>query len=163
MRYARQAAAPPDLVLKRLRGQRRGVEIALKFVTAGPAQEIPLRLVLDPLGDHVQAQRPAHLNDGIDDACIAGVGGQALDETAVDLEPLDREALQITEAGIAGAEVVDGHPQPQRSERLEPVQRLVGIAQQDALGQLQLQQRWGQTGRAQHTGDLLDKLCLLEL
>jgi hypothetical protein len=123
----------------------------------------PLRLGLHAFGDDLHAQRARHLQDGAHDGGVAVVVGQAADEAAVDLELVDREALQVGQAGIAGAEVVDGQPHAQARQRLQPRQRLVGVAHQDGLGQLQLQQVRRQAADGQHAGHAVDEVRLLEL
>ena len=61
-----------------------------------------------PLRDHVHPRgcAPMH-HDGADDRTFCAVRLQAADERAVDLEDVDREALQVAERRVAGAEVVE--------------------------------------------------------
>ena len=49
------------------RRQRPREEVALGVVAAEAAQLGELRLVLDPLGDHVERERPGHADDRLDD------------------------------------------------------------------------------------------------
>jgi hypothetical protein len=56
---------------------------------------------------------PGEGDDGVHDGHAIGaghVGHKAL----IDLERVDREALEIAEGGVPGAEVIDGELQPER-------------------------------------------------
>ena len=73
-----------------------------------------------------------------------------VDERAVDLQSLDREPMQVAERRVAGAEVVEHEPD---ALVLEVAQRLVqslGLLEQHALGQLQLQHVGVGAGLSQH-------------
>src|SRR5438105_1996333 len=48
--------------------------------------------------------------DGRDDGAVGGVRTEPGDEAPVDLEGVDREAFEVAERGVAGAEVVDRQP-----------------------------------------------------
>ena len=81
----------------------------------------------------------AERGDRLADAQIRRVRREVADEGAVDLQPIDPEALQVGQAGVAGAEVVDHQPYPQRPQRLEGPDRRVCVAHRHALGDLQVQ------------------------
>jgi hypothetical protein len=81
-------------------------------------QEVTLGLRFDPLGDHLQTQVPGDGQGGGGDGRILRVSRQILHEGAVDLEPRDRQALEVDQAGVARAEVVQGQPQPQAAQPL---------------------------------------------
>ena len=71
------------------------------------AQALELDLALDALGDDLQAERAGDLDDGGDDRRVLVLGADAVDERAVDLDDVEREALQARQRRVAGAEVVD--------------------------------------------------------
>eukprot|EP01136_Pigoraptor_vietnamica_P033089 Opistho-1_new@95611 len=151
----------PRLELRYRQGRRE--QEALDLVAAGALQEIALRHRLHTLGDHAQPQRTRHLDHRLRDAGIALVTRQALDEAAVDLELLDRKALQVAEARIAGAEIVDRELHAEPVERTQALQGLVGVADQDRLGQLELEPGRRQFGLGQHRRHAVDEVGLLEL
>ena len=64
---------------------------------------------LDAFGDRLQAERVGEAHDGGDDGAVVRVAAsvEAVDEGAVDLQQVDREAPQVAERRVAGAEVVD--------------------------------------------------------
>jgi len=74
---------------------RAGEVVALGEGTAQPAQ--PGRLVrrLHPLGDDRQPERVRQADDRPDDRGVVGVRPQPGDEGPVDLEGVDREALEV--------------------------------------------------------------------
>ena len=118
---------------------------------AGPAEQIALTVfalesgegpdfgfVLDALGDGRHVERLGQPDDALNDT-QAGLAAQHRGhETAVDLERVDGEAMEVAEARIAGPEIVDGDAQ---AEFLEPVENGGGnlrVADQRALGEFDL-------------------------
>ena len=81
--------------------------MALHLVAAEAAQALELALGLDALGDHAQAQAVAEIDDRAHDHLVVQVVLEVLHERLVDLEPLDRQPLDVGERGVAGAEIVD--------------------------------------------------------
>jgi len=61
------------------------------------------------------------------------------DEAAVDLDLVERQSLQIAQAGIAGAEVVEREPHAERAQLQEPRRGLIRIFDQHAFGHLEHQ------------------------
>ena len=74
-------------------------------------EELDLRRHLDAFGDDIHAQPPRHVDDRAYDFEILAALFQAIHEAAVDLQRVDGEFVQVGEAGIARAEVVDGNAQ----------------------------------------------------
>ena len=73
---------------------------------------------LHPLRRHRQPQRRGRARRcAATIARAARVGPQAADEGAVDLQRVHREAPEVGQRGVAGAEVVDRQPHPQRLQR----------------------------------------------
>src|SRR5262249_25751998 len=77
------------------------------------------------------------------------------DETAVDLQFVDREAPQVTHARVAGAEVIDRHQHTHATDRFEDDDRFLGIAHHRALGQLDLEVLRIELRRLERLADLL--------
>src|SRR2546427_807790 len=69
-------------------------------------EELALRLGLHTLGDDLQAQAGAQGDDGARNGRVVGVAEHVAHEAAVDLELVQRQALEIGQRGVAGAEVV---------------------------------------------------------
>ena len=86
---------------------------------------------LDPLGDRDQAERVGEADEVGGDRRVLGVVLDALDERAVDLDHVDREAAQLAERREAGAEVVDRDPHAEVVQLLELV---AGAVAGGALG-----------------------------
>ncbi len=59
------------------------------------------------------------LHDGVDETATLGVVDEVVDESLVDLEDVDRELGQRGERRVAGAEVVDGDPDPDAAQFVE--------------------------------------------
>ena len=82
-------------------------------------QQMRLLGLLAPFGDHLQPQRPRHGDDVRRHRAAGGLGAQGIDEALVDLQHVHRQLLQVGEAGIAGAEVVDGDAVAGLAQRFE--------------------------------------------
>ena len=94
-----------------LLGRHRAGEVeALGQPAAQPAQLADVVDGLDPLGHHVERQRPGHRDDRLGDRGVARLRAEPVDERAVDLEHVERQAGQVAERRVAGAEVVEHQP-----------------------------------------------------
>jgi hypothetical protein len=82
----------------------------------------------------------------------------AVDEALVDLEHVQREALQMGERRVAGAEVVDGEPHAQRLELGESRERGAGVLHRRALGDLEHQRPRRDPGGVEGGADVRDEL-----
>src|SRR6266508_3037885 len=69
--------------------------VALERVAAELLEAALGLLVLDALGDDLQAEGVADVDGGPDDGRVAGVLAHLLDERLVDLEDVDRQPLQV--------------------------------------------------------------------
>ena len=83
---------------------------------------------------------------------------RSCDERAVDLQPVDRQALEVGEARIAGAEIVDRDAHAERGDALHGFDRALGVVHDHALGDLQLQHVGGQREFLDHRGDVAIQL-----
>ena len=76
----------------------------------------------------------------------SAVEPEAGDEAAVDLDRLDREALEVGQRRVAGAEVVDGEVQAEAAQVAQRDRRRLDVGQQGGLGDLQPQRVGGDAG-----------------
>src|SRR5687767_10306129 len=90
--HEKRALSPAPKTGDFLRRHRAREEIALGVPAAQGAQKCGLFLGLYALGDHGEAERMRHLDDGAHDRGIPLVARQVLDEGTVDLERRNREA-----------------------------------------------------------------------
>ena len=95
-----------------------------------------LLFVLDALGDRFEAERFAEHHHGARELRALVLLGQPADERAVDLQDVDREAVQVGKRRIAHAEIVDREPHAERLELAEALQVDLGVVHDRALGQL---------------------------
>ena len=96
----------------RLGCHRLGDQVALQFAAGHRPEQSGLGLRLDSLGDDLHPQRPRHHRDGADDVDVRRSVRQPGDQRPVDLDLVEREALQIAERAVAGPEIVHGDPRP---------------------------------------------------
>src|SRR5215472_18588325 len=129
------AEAPEDI----LRGGRVAEEIALAQHAAGSLELAGLGFLLDPFGHGAEAEALRQADHGAHDLHAARLGQHAVDEGAVDLQLVDAELVQISEARIAGPEIIDGELDPASFELRDPVPRPGVVVHQHAFRQLQLE------------------------
>ena len=103
-------------------------------------QPVALPAFLDPFGDHVEAQALTEVDDPAHELLLARILVDPVDERTVDLENVDREVAQMRERRVAGAEVVDRDPDPQRPEAVELAHDLEAVPEQQALRDLEREQ-----------------------
>ena len=144
-------------------GRRAAERVALHELDAEVAQPARLLARLDALGDDGDVHRARHRDDRAQDVAVALVLGDAVDELAVDLDRLDREALDVVERRVAGAEVVEHQPHAEALEVLQHGGRRGRLLHQDALGQLEPQALRRHAGLAQDAGELVGQRGLGEL
>jgi hypothetical protein len=151
-------------VVRRVVGRQRAREVvALREVAAQPTQAFELVGGLDPLRDHVHAEAVRQRHDRPDDLLVAFLRGRAAHERLVDLDGVEREAVQVAERGIAGPEVVDGQLDAVALELLERARHELRVLQDDALGDLQLEAAGAQARLAHDAEDLLHAVRMHEL
>src|SRR3569623_1790637 len=138
-------------------------EETLYLIAARLAQEGELFGCLHALRHHVEAQAPRHGDDGGDDGRVVLIGLHVADEGAVDLESLDREALEIAQRRIARAEIVDGEAHAHAVERGDIVARDLVALHQHALGDLELEQLGFERRQMQDMHHLLTQTEIAEL
>ena len=105
-------------------------------ISSQPASRSSTRCssVSTPSAKHFHAERMAERDDRLDDG--AGMAGRAqrTDEGAVDLDLAERKFLQVAQARIAGAEIVERDAHAERAQRFEPLQGLLRVVDQNPFG-----------------------------
>ena len=98
-------------------------------------------------------QAVRHGDDGRDDGFA--FAGQVVHEAAVDLQLVDRQALQVRHRGIAGAEIVDRQVDARVLQAPHQFHVGVDIVHQDAFRDFQLQQAMRQLRLVQDGADIV--------
>jgi hypothetical protein len=80
---------------------------ALREVDAELEQQLERLRILDTLGDRLQLEAARERDDGLDDVAAGRVGREVADELDVDLQEVERQLLEVGEAAVARAEVVE--------------------------------------------------------
>ena len=139
---------------------------ALAQVTGEGGQPLRLDAGFHPFGRHLQPQRVRHFDERADDRRVGRVGvgmAQAVDERAVDLQCVHREAAQPGQAGPAGAEVVQREPHARRPQRRQALGDRGAVAEHRLLGDLQLELPGWEAFGAQRGDDVGHPARLAEL
>jgi DNA-binding transcriptional LysR family regulator len=113
----------------------------LREVDAELGQQAQGPLVLDALGDRADAEGAGEAHDRLDEVTAGLVARQLADELDVDLQEVDRQALEVGEPAVAGPEVVERDPAAEVAHR---VQEALGdrlVAQERGLGDLEDDER----------------------
>jgi len=88
-------------------------QVALNEIAAQAFEKIVLLEGFDSFGDHLQMQAVGHDDDGLDDFHVLCGFGNVLDKRAVDLQRVQRKALEVGQGRITGAEVIDRQGDPE--------------------------------------------------
>src|SRR4051794_41729764 len=80
--------------LELVRAHRRGEQVALRAMAAEALEGLQLLDGLDALGDRAEAEAVGDVDDRTDDRRVVLLGAEAVDERAVDLDGVDRDALE---------------------------------------------------------------------
>src|SRR6185436_17586491 len=132
------SAALDHQCANRLCLDQRAEVIALAVLTVVPRQERHLAFRLDAVGDRVERQAVGDRQNRAAHHLPVLVRVEVGDERAIDLQHIERELPQILEARIAGAELVDREPHTELLQGAQAVSRAVGVLDQSALGELEL-------------------------
>ena len=146
-----------------MRRARRAEQIALHLRAAEILHGFALLQGLDAFRgrDHVAVGGDA--DHRADDRGRGGIAGHFLDEAAVDLDLVEREALQILQRGIAGSEIVERDVNAERAELVQRHQRRVVIGDQHRFGDLEFEPARVEPGLGQCGCDLQRQRFRLEL
>ncbi len=101
---------------------------------------------LDPLGDHDEAQIVGEADDVGADG-LRPLVAELADQGAVDLDRAQMQPVQVAEAGVAGAEIVQRDRDAEPAQLVELVVDARVVVEQHVLGELELEQRRRDVGR----------------
>src|SRR5262249_55882429 len=93
---------------------------------------------LRAFGDHVHAEVVGERDDRLQDHRPRAAAGGA-DEGLVDLDGVEREALQIGERGMAGAEIIERQPGAELADARQHLRGVLGVLHHERFRQFQLQ------------------------
>ena len=108
-------------------------------------------------------ERLAELHERVDEGLALLVVLQLGDEGAVDLQRVDGEALEVSEGGVAGPEVIDRDPHAERLDLGEATDGVLDVAHQGGLGDLDRQRLRVQAAVGERALDVGDELVGVEL
>ena len=115
------------------------------------------------LGNHFQPQGLAQGDDGVDDGLVVRVREQVAHKALVDLDLVQRHALEVAQAGIAGAKVIQRKTHPQRAQGGHGGDGGVQIIHKQAFGQFQLESVGRYFIHRQRACHVVHKVLMVEL
>ena len=128
-----------------------------------PAQEFELLAGLDALGDHLEVEALAHVDDGSHDGGIVRIDRDVAHERLVDLQSADRELLQGGKRRIAGAEIVDRQIEAHRIQLVQQPDGPFRVGHQGRLRHLELEAGRGHVMAAEDVPASGDEARLFQL
>ena len=132
-------------------------------MTAARAEKFELLARGHAFGNHAQSQPARQGDDRLRDRGVARVGFDVGDERNVDLERVDREVLQVRQARVPGAEIVDRHREAFLAQVLQHLLDRVEVVQQARLGDFELDPLGLAAGLAHDLRDALRQVLAIEL
>lgn len=90
-------------------------------------------MVSTPSATGVEIEAAGQRQDGAGDGDIFGIVGHAADKCAVDFGIVDREAFEISERGIPGAEIIETDTHAAAVETREGFEHRLGMLHGHAL------------------------------
>ncbi len=127
-RYPQEEFGPVD----RLAQQRSLILVAAPILEKGQ-----LLGILHAVGNHGESKTVGHGNERSDDGGVVGIVGNVVEERSIDLEVVERKALQIADGRVTRTEVPDGDLHTHLLDALHCAQISHGIVDEDTLGELQ--------------------------
>jgi len=97
------------------------------------------------------------------DRGVVHIRRQLVNKRAVDLQPIDAEALEVVQRRISGAEVVYRYAYAHRPQLAQHQRRGVRVVYRSPFGDLELEVARVELRVTQHTINHLDEVRLLEL
>ena len=117
---------------------------------------------LGALGDHVHAEVVRQRDDRFqDDGARAAARGA--DERLIDLDGVEREALQIGQGRMSGAEIVERQAGAELANPLQHLRRVLRILHHQRFRQFQLQRAARDRRARQHGADVVDQVVPQQL
>src|SRR2546427_1442458 len=132
--------------------------IALRVIDTALPQPVGHLYVADELGDGLLAHALRDPDDRFDHKLVGGVGDEAPNEVAVDLEVVEREVLEVVERAEACSKVVQGELAAAVPQLVRESLRLLDVSDRRRLCQLEDETRGIDAGVAQCAIDDLDEL-----
>ncbi len=118
---------------------RRAVEKPCTSVQPSLRTTIELLAGLDAFGRRRHAQAVGQSRHRLDDGAGVGAFAETLDEAAVDLDLVEREAAQDSSATNTGAEIVHRDADAERPQLMQHRERHVAVLHQHGFGDLELE------------------------
>ncbi|MNF60640.1 hypothetical protein D3C84_422620 [compost metagenome] len=133
-------------------------QVALDEITAVALEKLVLLKGFDAFGDHLQMQGVSHDDNRLNDFHVLSRLGNVLDERAIDLQRVERQALEVGEGGITGAEFVDRQRHAEGADLAQQHQRIGDVDHQRVLGHFQFQSLRRHSGNPQRVFDFIGEV-----
>jgi hypothetical protein len=116
---------------------RTAIEPTLTDIAAKPEEHVGDGLVFDAFGNGGEAEAVSEADDGCGDLSALSRVRHGADEAGVDLEFVEGKKLEVTEAGVAGSEVVERETRALLLQFVGDAAGVLCVADEGALGDLE--------------------------
>src|SRR6056297_164586 len=125
-------------------------------------EKLQLRGRLDALGNHLQPQPVTEIYHCSDQFALPIVAQNTLEESAVELDSIDRQFDQVRQAAVAGPEIVQCDADTGRVQCLDLADCMRQVAQRGVFGNLQIQLVGRHAELGTRLDNLIDKVVVLK-
>ena len=116
-----------------------GEKVTLKLIAALRPQQLELPLTLDALGDDTEPQTLPKRDHRTRNRHAIRLAVTLHDEGTVNFQDVERKAFQVSQRGIAGAEIIEREAHADGFKRLEHLVGALIIVEEHAFGDFQFQ------------------------
>src|SRR5688572_18560273 len=88
-------------------GDRFAKKVPLIFMASLTIKEFELLACFNTFSQYIEFERTRHHDNGLHNSAVVTISREITREALIDLEFGDRQALEITETGITGTEIID--------------------------------------------------------
>src|SRR5438132_13632341 len=154
---------PPDPLRGLIRGHRMRDEEALDRVAAERGETLTRLRVLDAFGDDRVTEPVTELHGGAHDRRARFVVDHADHERPVDLDLVERQAVEVGERRVPDAEVIERDVHSHRAQRVHRLQRALRVGGEHCFSHLEAQQIRSRIPALQQLGDRLRQLRVVDV
>lgn len=133
------------------------------MVAADAGERLGWATVSHTFCDYLQSEALTHAHDRTNDRCGIGAFRQILHKGAVNLQMIQREALEVSQIRVASPEIVQRQTDAQRLQSVQALHHGLRLAHHHRFGELEVQVGRFQARFFKNARDEIDQTRLAEL
>src|SRR6266849_997740 len=148
--------------LRKIGVDRFAEHVALRVFAAELVELDRIGIGFGALGDHIHAQIVGERDDRAQDHRPLALAGGA-HEGLIDLERVEREALQVGERGMSGAEIVERQAGAELADAGQHLRGMFGVLHHQGFGELELERAARRPMAGEHRAKIVDQIVAEQL